>query len=247
VVIVENLGKRFWHGRLYRPSTLQEAFVGRFQKKEPGGAYWALRDVTFRVEPGRVLGIVGSNGAGKSTLLRLLSGIGRPDTGTVRTRGRVNALLDMAGGFHHELTGRENVLIGGILAGLRRKEVARRMDAIVEFSQLQEFIDEPLRTYSNGMRMRLAFALSLAVHTGTDVLILDEVLAVGDAAFQKRCLEQIRRFRESGSTVVLVGHDPGTVSSISDDALWLRDGEVRAIGAPAEVIARYEEELALRS
>jgi lipopolysaccharide transport system ATP-binding protein len=181
-----------------------------------------------------MVGVVGPNGAGKSTLLRLLGDVGRPDEGQVTVHGRIGALLDLGVGFHPDLTGRENVFINGVIAGLTRREVAQRFDSIVAFAELEEFIDNPLRTYSTGMQMRLGFAV--AAHTDPEILLIDEILAVGDLAFQRKCLDRIDRFKAQGCTIVLVSHDATSIQQLCDEALWLRRGKLVAYG-PADVVA----------
>jgi len=181
-----------------------------------------------------MVGIIGPNGAGKSTLLRLIGGIERPDEGQVVVQGRIDALLDLGAGFHPDLTGRENVFINGVIAGLTRQEIAERFDSIVDFAELREFIDSPLRTYSTGMHVRLGFAV--AAHLEPEILLIDEVLAVGDLAFQRKCLGRIAQFKAEGCTIVLVSHDLSAVRQLCDEALWLRRGKVAAYG-PAELVA----------
>jgi lipopolysaccharide transport system ATP-binding protein len=206
-----------------------------------GERFWALRDVSFDVEPGQIVGIVGSNGAGKSTLLRLIGGVGRPDQGKVEIPGQVAALLDLGTGFHPELTGRENVLVSGVIAGLTRRQVTERLESIVAFAELEQFIDSPLRTYSTGMQMRLAFAVG--IHTTPDVLLIDEVLAVGDLAFQEKCLERIRQFKADNCAIVLVSHDTGQIRQLCDKALWLRRGRLVAEGDPEVIVEQYVAEM----
>jgi lipopolysaccharide transport system ATP-binding protein len=201
--------------------------------------FWALRDVSFEVGSGRALGVIGSNGSGKSTLLRLLGGVGKPDGGSIAVNGRIGALLDFGAGFNPDLTGRENVIVGGVISGLTRKEVLQRLDTIVAFAELESFIDNPLRTYSSGMQMRLGFAV--AIHTEADILLIDEVLSVGDHSFQRKCLERIARFKAEGCTIVLVTHDSKMVREFCDDALWLNRGRVMVRGQPDMVVARYLE------
>jgi lipopolysaccharide transport system ATP-binding protein len=203
--------------------------------------YWALFDVSFSVPPGRMVGVVGGNGAGKSTLLRLLGGVSQPDTGELIVRGRIGALLDLGAGFHPDLTGRENVYVSGVIGGLTRREVARRFDEIVAFAELEQTIDDPLRTYSSGMQMRLAFAV--ATHIEPELLLIDEVLAVGDLAFQRKCLDRILHFRNQGCTIMLVTHDPQLVQRFCDDALWLRSGRLIAYGRPDVVVGQYVAEM----
>lgn len=238
---VQALSKRFRRYAQGRPQTLKEWVLGGLRPLRPEQVFWGLKDVSFEVAPGQTVGLIGHNGAGKSTLLRLIGGVGRPDGGAVRVQGRIGALLDLGAGFHPDLTGRENVYIVGVIAGLTRREVARRFDDIVAFAELEAFIDQPLRTYSSGMEMRLAFAV--AAHTDPRILLIDEVLAVGDLAFQRKCIERIRRFREDGCTIVLVTHDVTLVRDLCDQVLWMRGGQLVAQGDPGAVVAQYVSEM----
>jgi lipopolysaccharide transport system ATP-binding protein len=239
-IVVEGAGKRF---RRYphRPRSLSEQFVRGWRRRPPPEDFWALRDVSFRVGRGRTLGVIGKNGAGKSTLLRLTGGVGRTTEGRVTTHGRVRALLDLGSSFHHDLTGRENVFVAGVVAGLMRREVRERFAAIVGFAELEKFIDDPVRTYSSGMLMRLAF--SVAMHTDPEILLVDEVLAVGDAGFQYKCLDRIAQLKANGCAILLVSHDMSTMERLCDDILWLRGGRVEVHGEPKHVIERYLGEL----
>jgi lipopolysaccharide transport system ATP-binding protein len=203
----------------------------------PVDRFWGLRDVSFTVGAGRTCGIIGTNGSGKSTLLRLIGGVGRADVGTVHVRGRIGALLDLGSGFHPDLTGRENAIVAGVLNGLTRQQVLQRLDSIVAFAEVEEFIDSPIRTYSTGMQMRLAFAT--AVHAEPDVLLIDEVLSVGDTSFQRKCLERIARFKASGCSILLVSHESGTVQEMCDECLWLDHGRLMAHGQADEVVRQY--------
>jgi len=230
------LGRRYRRYATERPSTLKEAALRGFQGLR-GEKFWALRDVSFDVEQGRTVGLIGANGAGKSTLLRLIGGVERPDEGSVAVHGRIGALLELGSSFHPELTGRENVTLAGVVAGLTRREVRKRMDEIIGFAQLEEFIDSPLRTYSTGMSTRLAF--SIASHIEPEVLLVDEALAVGDLSFQQRCIDRIHEFRRAGVTIVIVSHDPNRIRDLCDEVIWLRGGRVAAAGAPTEVTGRY--------
>jgi lipopolysaccharide transport system ATP-binding protein len=241
VIVVHKLGKRFRRYHTDRPRTLKEAFVRGLRRMGSADEFWALRDVSFSVAPGSMVGVIGRNGAGKSTLLRLIGGVGKPNEGSVKVRGRINAFLDLTAGFRPDLTGRENIMVGGVIAGLTRREIKQRFDAIVEFAELEEFIDSPLRAYSTGMRMRLAF--SVAAHTEPDVLLIDEVLAVGDLAFRRKCFERIEAFRSRGCTIVLVSHDVNQIQRLCDEALWLRKGRLMAYGDPEEVTGRYVTEM----
>lgn len=198
---------------------------------------WALRRVDLDVAPGEALGIVGENGSGKSTLLKLLAGIIPPHEGTIEVGGRVASMLELGAGFHPDFTGRENVYMNAAIQGLSRRQVDERMDAIVVFSELESFIDNPVRTYSSGMYTRLGFAV--ASHVDSDVLLLDEVLAVGDEAFQRKCLGRIFEYRRGGGTVVFVSHDAEAVERVCDRAVLLEHGEMVREGHPSEVLATY--------
>jgi lipopolysaccharide transport system ATP-binding protein len=240
-IVVQGLGKRFYRPQADRPVTLKETLLHSWHRTKSAKDFWALQNVSFSIAPGRMVGVLGSNGAGKSTLLRLLGGVGRPDKGSVRVNGRIGALLDLGVGFHPDLTGRENVFISGIVAGLTRQEVTQRFKSIVNFAELQQFIDSPLRTYSTGMQMRLAFAV--AIHTAPDILLIDEVLAVGDIAFQRKCIEQIMDFKAKGCTIILVSHSPTQVQQLCDEVLWLRAGQLIAHGDPEVVTGQYIAEM----
>jgi lipopolysaccharide transport system ATP-binding protein len=241
-IVVQCLGKRFRRYTADRPSTLKEALLGGLRRTEPTEYFWALRNVSFGIAPGRMVGVIGPNGAGKSTLLRLIGDVGRPDEGHVTVSGRLGALLDLGAGFHYDLTGRENVFVNGVISGLTHREVVRRFDSIVDFAELEEFIDSPLRTYSTGMQMRLGFAV--AVHTDPEILLIDEILAVGDLAFQRKCLARIAQFKSEGCTIVLVSHDAGSIQKLCDEALWLHRGELVAYGPADVVTGQYVVEMA---
>lgn len=235
---VSNVSKSFRRYRPDRPMMLQEVLARGFRGLRTTEQFWALRDVSFSVPRGRAVGIIGTNGSGKSTLLRLVGGIGSVDSGRVRVNGRVGALLDLGSGLHGDLTGRENVIVAGVLNGLSRREVLRRFDAIVAFSEIEKFIDNPMRTYSSGMQMRLAFAIN--VHTNPDVLLIDEVLAVGDAAFQRKCLARIQEFKANGCSILLVSHGLAVVQRLCDEVLWMNNGRLMAHGPVNEVVRQYE-------
>ncbi len=199
--------------------------------------FWGLRDVSFTVGAGKTVGIIGSNGSGKSTLLRLIGGVGKPDTGRIDVQGRIGALLDLGAGFHPDLTGRENAVLAGILNGLTRRQVMDRFDSIVAFAEVEEALDNPIRTYSSGMQLRLAFAV--AVHTEPDILLIDEVLSVGDMAFQRKCLDRIAQFKASGCSILLVSHVGSTVQDLCDEAVWLNGGRLMAQGLADDVVRQY--------
>ena len=236
-VQVKDIGKQFAVFPKDQPQTLQEAFIKGttiFKKREK---YWALRHISFQVPHGHVLGVIGKNGAGKSTLLRLLSRVSRPDEGQIRTNGRLGGLLELGTGFHPNLTGRDNVFTNGIICGLTKKEVQERFDQIVSFAELEEVIDDPLRTYSTGMRMRLGFAV--AAHTDPDILLVDEVLAVGDEAFQKKCFQKINTFRRDGKTIIIVSHNLSQIVELCDKVIWLHKGEIRFQGTAQDTVNEY--------
>ncbi|MGH9660374.1 MAG: ABC transporter ATP-binding protein [Bryobacteraceae bacterium] len=200
--------------------------------------FHALDGVSFRLARGHSLAIVGANGAGKSTLLSLIAGISQPDAGSISVEGSVAALLELGSGFHPDLTGAENIRLNASLLGLSRARTAEMMDSIVEFSGLREFIDEPLRTYSTGMGARLAFAV--AVHVDPDILLIDEVFAVGDHAFQLKCTDRIRSFKQAGKTLVCVSHQSPLLEELCEEALWLDRGRVARYGSASDVIREYE-------
>jgi ABC-type polysaccharide/polyol phosphate transport system ATPase subunit len=236
---VEHAARRF---RVYphESRTLKDFVIARNRAK--GTDVWALRDVSFHVDPASAIGLVGRNGSGKTTLLRLLSGIIRPTSGGVAVGGRIGSLLELGAGFHPELSGRENVYLQGSIHGLKRAAIREKLDEIVAFAGLEEFIDLPVRTYSSGMYMRLGFAI--ASHIEADVLLLDEVFAVGDEAFQRKCFGKIFEFKQGGGTIVFVSHDAAAVERLCDRAVLLRQGEVAFDGPTHEAIVRYRALLA---
>jgi len=236
-VVVYQVSKRFRRYHADAPGTIHEALMRGLKKLMVAEQFWALRHVSFCIQRGRTVGVVGRNGAGKSTLLRLIAGVGRPDEGRIEVNGQVRALLNLGAGFHPELTGRENLVIHGVIGGLTRRQVADRSDAIIEFAELEDFIDSPLRTYSSGMQMRLAF--SIAIHSSPELLLIDEVLAVGDVAFQRKCLDRIAHLKAKGCTIILVTHDVNTVEQLCEQAVWLRAGRVEAYGPSETVVSRY--------
>jgi rfaE bifunctional protein nucleotidyltransferase chain/domain len=239
-VVVEDVAKvyrRFQHRHQFR--TLKSAILtgSLLTDLTPEETFTALDGVSFEVPKGTMFGVIGENGSGKSTLLKLLAGITKPTRGTVRVRGRVSALIELGAGFHPEITGRENVAINGIMLGLTRHEIQERFDEIVAFAELERFIDAPVKTYSSGMYMRLGFAV--AVHADPEVLLVDEVLAVGDEAFSRKCLDKIGEFRRRGKTIFFVSHSLGLVEKMCDDVLWLRKGRMVDRGDPKRVVDAY--------
>ena len=247
VVRVEDLGKRYRIGEgAMAHSLLADALASvlqapfrRSRRQNTGEPtdFWALRGVSFDVREGEILGIVGRNGAGKSTLLKILSHITEPTTGRVRTRGRIGALIEVGTGFHPDLTGRENIYLNGTLLGMRRSEVDSKFDQIVEFAEIERFLDTPVKRYSSGMYMRLAF--SIAAHLEPEILIVDEVLAVGDASFQQKCLGRMHSVAHEGRTVLFVSHNLGAVQMLCTRAIMLRNGEIVAEGSPSSTVATY--------
>jgi ABC-type polysaccharide/polyol phosphate transport system ATPase subunit len=227
------------YSRRHQFTTLKSALLSRSLTRDlrPDETFAAVRDVTVTVRRGRTLGVIGRNGSGKSTLLKLVAGITKPTTGTVHVNGRISALIELGAGFHPEISGRENVFINGIMLGLSKREVARRFDEIVDFAEMKDFIDAPVKTYSSGMYMRLGFAV--AIHVDPDVLLVDEVLAVGDEGFTHKCLDKFAEFKRRGKTILLVTHSLGLVERFCDEALWMDAGSMKAVGDPKRVVGAY--------
>jgi len=240
-VEVINLSKKFY---LYqdRTQTLKEKVI--FWNRQKTEEFWALRDVNLTVPKGATVGLIGRNGSGKSTLLKIISKILYPTSGEVKINGRISTLLELGAGFHQDFTGRENIFLNASILGLNRKETERRLNDIIEFAELEDFIDIPVRNYSSGMYVRLGF--SVAVHVEPDILLVDEVMAVGDLAFQKKCLEKINEFRRKGKTIIFVTHDMSLVQRICDYAVWLENGLVVASGKANDVINKYLDLVATR-
>jgi len=232
-VTVETVSKRY----RYRTHGRVNSRMIDLRLSPRGDDFWALRDITFQVGPGQMLGIVGPNGAGKSTLLRLVGGVGRPNSGSIRVSGKIGSLLELGSDFHPELTGRENVILSGVIAGLTRREVVARMEEIVDFAELRDFIDSPVRVYSSGMLLRLGF--SVAVHTDPEILLIDEVLAVGDQSFRAKCLSRVEALRRRGCAILLVTHDTSLAVRMCDQAIWLHKGRIIEIGPADEVVSAY--------
>jgi len=234
----ENISIQF---KRYREKNrmLRWTVLNMLRKRHPNETFYALKDVTFNVRPGETFGIVGENGSGKSTLLKLITGIMHPDSGIIRVNGRVSALLELGAGFHPDLTGTENVFLNGSIMGLTRAEIRSRFDEIVKFSELEDFIDTPIKHYSSGMYMRLGF--SIAINVDPDILVIDEVLAVGDQAFQSKCMNRIRDFKRKGKTIIFVSHDLGVTNQLCSRAIWLDSGRVAARGSTQRVMDFYKE------
>jgi lipopolysaccharide transport system ATP-binding protein len=252
---VQSLSKQYRIGGLYAKrdlrETLSSTLVGPWRRLRSMGAghdpaaldvpvenlIWALRDVSFQVKMGQAVGVIGNNGSGKSTLLKILSRIVEPTEGFADIRGRVGSLLEVGSGFNFELTGRENIFLSGAILGMRRREIEVKFDEIVAFAGVHKFIDTPVKYYSTGMYMRLAFAV--AAHLETEILLVDEVLAVGDAAFQKKCLAKMEDVTRQGRTIFLVTHNMASVQALCDHVIWLQDGSIKAQGAANDVVAQY--------
>ena len=259
IIRVESLSKRYQIGTRGRRDywTMREAIVEtarlpwRYLRRRLGGRYngadaenaastlWSLKEVTFAVQPGEVIGIIGRNGAGKSTLLKVLSRITDPTAGRVELRGRVGSLLETGTGFHHELTGRENIYLNGAILGMSRREITQKFDEIVAFAEIEQFLDTPAKRYSSGMYTRLGFAV--AAHLDPEILLIDEVLAVGDVAFQKKCLGKIKEVGRSGRTVLFVSHDMAAILNLCTRTVVLANGQVDYVGSTTEGVKRYME------
>lgn len=244
-IVAEHISKRYYLRKKWRPPSwtdrLAQLFIPRQEplKKQPPREVWALKDVCFDVDPGTVLGIIGPNGAGKTTLLKILGRVTLPTSGRAVVRGRVVSLLEVGAGFQPELTGRENIFLHAALYGIPRREVLQRLDRIVEWAELSDFIDTPVKRYSSGMYLRLAF--SVAINMEPDIVLADEVLAVGDLAFQERCIRRVEEAGRQGLTVLFVSHDMAAITRICDRVIWLNAGQIVADGPPHEVVKRYEE------
>lgn len=219
------------------PRSLKEKAIGWLKMRNDCHKFEALKQIDFSVAKGETFGIVGANGSGKSTLFKLLCGVIMPDGGGVRIKGRLSAIVELTAGFHNELTGRENIFLNGAIYGMSRDEIQEKIPSIVAFADIGEFMDARIRTYSSGMLARLAFAL--AINVDADVLLFDEVLAVGDISFRERCIQKIHELRTSGKTVLYVSHDLAQVEAICDRVMWLHHGECRQLGNPVEVLDAY--------
>ena len=241
---VKNLSRIYRkYSEQHRFKTFKSAILkgDLFKSLKPDEKVVALENINFKVEKGTTFGVIGENGSGKSTLLKIVAGISKPTTGRINVEGKVSALIELGAGFHPEITGRENVYINGVMLGLSKEEIDKKFNDIVKFAELEDFIDAPVKTYSSGMYMRLGF--SIAINVNPDVLLVDEVLAVGDASFVPRCLERINEFRRKKKTILFVSHDLITVGSICDQVAWLKNGRMKAIGDPKRVIDQYVQDV----
>src|SRR6266851_1990204 len=239
----QNVVQRFRRIR-ERPDTLREVFSKIVRRRQQFQIFEAVKQVSFAISKGETVGLVGRNGSGKSTILKIVAGVYAPSEGQVKVQGTIAPLIELGAGFHHELTGRENILLNGLLLGLTKRQVREREESIIEFAELGDFIDSPVKQYSSGMYMRLAF--SVAIEVDPDILIIDEILGVGDAGFQAKCFERIEDFRRRGKTILLVSHSMDNVRKLCDRAMLVHAGRLVEDGAPERVIARYEELLGNR-
>ncbi|MEX0084425.1 ABC transporter ATP-binding protein, partial [Clostridium butyricum] len=234
VIKVKNIWKDF---KIYydKGSTLKEKIL--FKNRNRHEVHTVLRGVNFEIKRGEVVGLIGENGSGKSTLLKLMTRIIYPNKGTIEIKGKVSSLLELGAGFHPDMTGRENIYTNASIFGLKKSEIDERLERIIEFSELGEFIDNPVRTYSSGMYMRLAF--SVAINVDADILLVDEILAVGDASFQAKCFNKMQEIKAEGKTIVIVSHDTGSIERLCDRAIWIDQGIKKKDGLPHDVIALY--------
>jgi lipopolysaccharide transport system ATP-binding protein len=236
-ITVQGLWKQYHYFDGRKPHTIMAAALSGWRYLRPKDTFWVLKDINLSVQGGEMLGIIGKNGAGKSTLLQLMGGIIQPTQGNIQVNGRLSGLLDLGAGFHDDLTGRENVMVNGVILGLTRRQVRRRLETIVQFAELDRFIDNPLRTYSTGMKMRLAF--SVAIHSDPEVLLVDEYLSVGDSAFQEKGLNRVLQLKSQGCAIVLISHNTEKVAQYCDRALWLHQGQIGCQGKPQHVVDQY--------
>ena len=239
ILEIDSLSKKFEIQR-NRPLTLKESLIRRIKGlHDPVTTLWALRDVSFRVDEGKSIGVIGHNGAGKSTLLRLVCGLGRPTSGKINLTGQVSGLLELGSGFHPDMTGRENIITSGLLSGLTLEQVKEFEDEIVTFAELEDFIDQPVRTYSSGMYLRLAF--SAALQFDPDVMVIDEALAVGDTSFRKKCYDKLNSFRSGGKTMLIVSHSMDEIEKLCDEVILLEDGRFLMQAVPSVAINYYHD------
>ena len=232
---LENVSKLF---RKQKQKTFKEFLPALLGRKSTSETFWALKDLNLEIKRGETFGIIGPNGSGKSTLLKLIAGVTEPTEGEIQINGRIAPLIELGAGFHPELTGRENVFLNGVILGLKRDEIKKKFKKIVDFAGLWDFIDQPIKHYSSGMYLRLAF--SVAVHTEPDILLVDEILAVGDERFQKKCFRKMRQFKKACVTIVYVTHNLASAKDFCDRAMWLEKGLVKELGSSKLVINHYQ-------
>lgn len=233
-----NLSKKYF---LQEQKTLKELLPALFKGGKGGKFIWALKNINLEVKKGEILGVIGRNGSGKSTLLKLIAGVTTPTKGEIKVSGKVSPLIELGAGFHPELTGRENIYLNGSILGLTKKEIRKRFKEIVDFAELWEFINTPIKYYSSGMSMRLGFSVAISVEP--EILLIDEILAVGDIAFQKKCMEKMEEFKRMGVTIVFVSHSLGAVKAFCQRVIWLEKGEIKEEGKPEKVISAYQASL----
>lgn len=238
MIEIKDVSKSF---KIYhdKATTLKERLL--FLRSSKADVFWALKDINLTIKSGKTVGLIGHNGSGKSTLLKLITKIIYPTTGEIITHGRVSSLLELGAGFHPDFTGRENIYINASIFGLSRREIDSKLESIIEFSELRDFIDSPIRTYSSGMYTRLAF--SVAVHVSPDILLIDEILAVGDINFQKKCIAKIKEFKKKGVTMVFVSHNMNDVLEICDSVVWLDKGRMIEYGDTEAIAEKYLDEM----
>ena len=242
LIEMHHIAKRFAMQR-ERHRSFQESFIRLFRRPPPSAdEFWPLRDISLTIHPGDCIGIVGRNGSGKSTLLKLICGILPPTSGDLVVCGRISSLLELGAGFHPDLTGRENIYLNGSIYGISRQKMNGLVEQIIDYAELGDFIDTPIKHYSSGMYVRLGFAV--AIHTGPDLMLVDEVLAVGDAAFQRKCMDSIQQFRRQGGTLLLVSHDAGIMQSICNRLVWIDEGLIQTEGHPTDVMMAYQRHFA---
>lgn len=234
VIKIDHVSKLF---RLQKQRTFKELIPALLGGKKAIESFWALKDINLEIKKGETIGIVGPNGSGKSTLLKLIAGVSNPTKGKLEVNGRIAPLIELGAGFHPELTGRENVFLNGVILGMSRDEIKKKFQAIVDFAELSEFIDQPVKHYSSGMYLRLAF--SVAVHTNPDILLVDEILAVGDSAFQKKCFARMEEFKGKGVTIILVSHNTEQVRKFCEKVVYLNDSKLVDVDKPEAILSKF--------
>ena len=235
-VIKFNFVSKLYHLQFQR--TLKEFLPAFLRGKETKKELWALKNISIKIRGGETLGIIGPNGAGKSTILKLIAGVTQPTKGKITVNGKVSPLIELGAGFHPELTARENIYLNGTILGMKRTEIDKKFKSIVDFAELWDFIDTPVKFYSSGMYMRLGFSVAVAVEP--EILLIDEILAVGDAAFQEKCMERMNEFKKNGVTIIFVSHNLGAIKNFCRRAIWLEKGKINREGEPEKVITAYQ-------
>ena len=241
IIRVQGLGKIFRRYHRDRPVTLKQVFLRGFHRRRPVETFWPLRNVSFQIAAGRMVGVLGGNGAGKTTLLRVIGGVLRHDEGTVMVGGQARGLLELGSSFQPDLSGRENLFLSGLIDGFTRSEMEQRVKSILDFAEVEHAIDDPIRTFSTGMQMRLAFAIT--TQGPVDILLVDECLAVGDLAFQGKCLDRLAKLKAEGTTILFVSHDTTSMRQLCDELLWLRKGQLVSQGEPGAILDQYVSEM----